>query len=103
MRENITMPVVEPPRNAKQQQPPSPPPKDESSVVEARSPRLKQSAEVLVKGRSPLGEKISSPRVETGAPPVIGKLAGLEEVNKGFDLGLDGPVGQEEEKPPAWL
>jgi hypothetical protein len=41
--------------------------------------------------------------VENGAPPVIGKLDGLEEVNKGFDLGLDGTGGREEEKPPAWL
>ena len=79
------MPVVEPKRNSKQ--PPAPPPKDDTSVVEARSPRPKQSAEGLVKGT---------------APPVIGKLAGLEEVNKGFDLGLDDAVGQDE-KPPAWL
>jgi hypothetical protein len=96
------MPVVEPPRNSKQ--PPPPPPKDESSV-EARSPRQKQSANDLsVKSRSaPGGDKVALPRVENGAPPVIGKLDGLEEVNKGFDLGLGGPVGQEEEKPPAWL
>lgn len=95
------MPVVEPPRNSKQ--PPAPPPKDDSSV-EARSPRQKQSANDLsVKSRSAPGEKASSPRVENGAPPVIGKLDGLEEVNKGFDLGLDGTGGREEEKPPAWL
>ena len=88
------MPVVEPPRNSKQ--PPPPPPKDEPSL------RQKQSTELLVKDRSAPGEKFSSPRTETSAP-VIGKLAGLEEVNKGFDLGLDGPAGQDEEKPPAWL
>jgi hypothetical protein len=41
--------------------------------------------------------------VENGAPPAIGKLTGLEEVHKGFDLGLDESSGREEEKPPAWL
>ncbi|KAM0707059.1 hypothetical protein Q7P35_006390 [Cladosporium inversicolor] len=95
VRENITMPVVEPPRNSKQP-PPPPPPKDEPSL------RQKQSVELLVKDRSAPGEKASSPRTETSAP-VIGKLAGLEEVNKGFDLGLGSPAGQDEEKPPAWL
>jgi hypothetical protein len=40
--------------------------------------------------------------METSAP-IIGKLAGLEEVNKGFDLGLDDPSAQDGEKPPAWL
>ena len=83
VRENITMPVVEPPRNSSRQPPPPPPPKDDpSSVGEAHSsPRQKQSAD---------------------APPVIGKLEGLEESGKGLDLGLDGAVGSEE-KPPAWL
>ena len=88
------MPVVEPPRNSKQ--PPLPPPKDEPSL------RQKQSAEVFVKDHSASGEKVSSPRMETSAP-VIGKLAGLEELSKGFDLGLDGSAGQDKEKPPAWL
>lgn len=101
VRENITMPVVEPPRNSKQ--PPPPPPKDETGI-EARSPRQKQSAaDLSVKSRVAPGEKAASPRVENGAPPVIGKLDGLEEVNNGFDLGLDGTGGREEEKPPAWL
>lgn len=100
VRENITMPVVEPKRNSKQ--PPPPPPKDEANVAPL-SPRHKQSADDLnVKNRSPPGEKVSSPRMETSAP-IIGKLAGLEEVNKGFDLGLDDQAGQDGEKPPVWL
>lgn len=95
------MPVVEPPRNSKQ--PPPPPPKDETGI-EARSPRQKQSAaDLSVKSRVAPGEKAASPRVENGAPPVIGKLVGLEEVSNGFDLGSDGTGGREEEKPPAWL
>jgi hypothetical protein len=99
VRENITMPVVEPKRNSKQ--PPPPPPKDEANVA-ALSPRHKQSFDLSVKNRSAPGDKVSSPRTENSAP-VIGKLAGLEEVNKGFDLGLDDPAGQDGERPPAWL
>lgn len=99
VRENITMPVVEPRSNLRP--PPPPPPKDESSA-EARAPRHKQSADLTVKDRNAPVEKLSSPRAETNAP-VIGKLSGLEEGSKGFDLGLGGPAGHEEEKPPAWL
>jgi hypothetical protein len=72
------------------------------SGVEARAPRHKQSADLAVKDRSLPAESLSSRRAETSAP-VIGKLPGLEESGKGFDLGLNGPAGQDEEKPPAWL
>lgn len=100
VRENITMPVVEPPRSSRPP-PPPPPPKDEPST-EARSPRHKQSADHIAQKGGVSAEGSSSPRAKTGAP-VIGSLAGLEEGGKGFDLGLDGPNGQNEKNPPAWL
>jgi hypothetical protein len=99
VRENITMPVVEPPRTLRPA--PPPPPKDVPGI-ETRAPRHKQSADLLVKDRNTPVENLSSPRAETNAP-VIGKLPGLEESGKGLDLELTGPAGQDEEKPPAWL
>lgn len=101
VRENITMPVVEPPRITRPPPPPPPPPKDEPKA-EPRSPRAEQAAGILGKERTAPSEALPSPRVQVNAP-VIGSLSGLGDGGKGFDLGLDGENGQDEKKPPAWL
>ncbi|KAM0720688.1 hypothetical protein Q7P37_004825 [Cladosporium fusiforme] len=92
VRENITMPVVETPRNS--HPPPPPPPKDDPAPA-VRSPPRKQSSDVAGKG------------IASAAPPVIGDIPGLQDENngsKGLDFGLDAVAkGQDEEKPPAWL
>lgn len=87
VRENITMPVVEPPRVTR---PPPPPPKDLPNA-EMRSP-----------GRDGNSEAAAASTVQTNAP-VIGDLSGLEGSGKGFDLGLDNANNKDENKAPAWL
>jgi acetyl esterase/lipase len=100
VRENITMPVVEPPRIFR---PPPPPPSKDHPSAESRSPTAEQSAGLPVKERSAPIEALPSPRVQVNAP-VIGNLSGLGEgVDGGFDLGLEDANRHDEEKAPAWL
>lgn len=96
VRENITMPVAEQPRNSRP--PPPPPPKDEPKP-EVRSPPRK---EIQTKDRAADVESVSSPRVQNNAP-VIGDLPGVAEGGKGLDLGLENVGSRGSENPPAWL
>lgn len=97
VRENITMPVVEPPRASR---PPPPPPKDEpKSPVRSPPVPAKEFFENNGKQRKASLEP-ASPSSVRGNAPTIGDLPGLREGNgSGLDLGLK----DAENKPPAWL
>lgn len=108
VRENITMPVVETPRNSRP--PPPPPPKDDPTPAPAvRSPPRKPSSDLIGKERTAVGstaDPVSPSRAVHDNAPVIGDIPGLRENNNGgtgLDFGLDGVKGQDDDKPPEWL
>lgn len=109
VRENITMPVVETPRNS--HPPPPVPPKDEPKATASspvvREPSRKVSADLLGKERSAAGASTASPPRVQDSAPVIGDIPGLKEGSggEGLDFGLEkGKVGEDGDgKAPAWL